>query len=63
MMKNDIDSADRPANQREEMKRAIEEILRDEIELAKPDDLAFLEFQVPHIAGRIARLRGWLDGR
>ncbi len=35
---------------------AVEAILREEIELAKPDDLAFLEFQAPRIARRIVRL-------
>ena len=33
--------------------RAIEEILREEIRLAWPDDLAFLKFQVPDIACQI----------
>ena len=32
----------------------VEKILLEEIDLAKPDDLAFLEFQVQRIAGRIA---------
>lgn len=32
-----------------------EQILRENIELAKPDDLAFLESQVPYIAARIVR--------
>ena len=34
----------------------IKAILHEQIELAKPDSLAFLESQVPYIAGRIARL-------
>ena len=34
----------------------VEDILRQEIDLARPDDLAFLEFQVPRIAQRIVRL-------
>lgn len=36
----------------------VEAIHREEIELARPDDLAFLEFQVPRIACRIASLLG-----
>ena len=31
----------------------VESILREMFELAKPDDLAFLEMQVSYIAGRI----------
>ena len=34
----------------------IQEILLEQIELAKPDSLAFLESQVPYIVGRITRL-------
>lgn len=34
--------------------KAIEAILLEEIDLAKPDDLPYLESQVPRIAGRIA---------
>jgi hypothetical protein len=33
---------------------AVQAILLEEISLAKPDDLAFLESQVPRIARRIA---------
>lgn len=33
--------------------RRVESILREELDLAKPDDLAFLELQVPRIARRI----------
>lgn len=41
----------------------VEAVLREQIELARPDDLAFLESQVPYIARRIvARLRS-RDGR
>ena len=37
--------------------KVVEAILREEFALAKPDDLAYLEFQVPGIAHRIiARL-------
>jgi hypothetical protein len=35
------------------MDAQVVEILLDEIDLAKPDDLAFLEFQVQRIASRI----------
>ncbi len=41
----------------------ISEILLEEIDLAKPDDLAFLEFQVPRIAERIAFRLGFLCDR
>ena len=34
----------------------VERVLREEFDLARPDDLAFLEFQVPRIAQRIVRL-------
>lgn len=37
----------------EKYKEAVEAILREEIGLARPDDLAFLESQVPRIASRI----------
>lgn len=37
-----------------DMVEAVKAILLQEIDLAKPDDLAFLEFQVPRIAERIA---------
>ena len=40
----------------------IQEILLEQIELAKPDSLAFLESQVPYIAGRIAHLPYSLRG-
>ena len=36
--------------------KRIEEILNEEIELSKPDSLAWFESQVPYIAPRIARL-------
>ena len=41
----------------------IEKILLEQIELAKPDSLAFLEFQVPYIAGRIVRYFDSLHGQ
>lgn len=44
-------------------KEAVEAILREEIDLARPDDLAFLEFQVPHIARRIIDRLDLQDGR
>ena len=40
----------------------VQAILREEINLAKPDDLAFLESQVPRIASRIVDLPGLGDG-
>jgi len=40
----------------------IEKILLEKIELAKPDDLAFLEFQAQPIAHEIASRLGLLDG-
>lgn len=44
--------------QNEELLSEVERILRVEIDLARPDDLAFLESQVPHIAAKIvSRLR------
>jgi hypothetical protein len=40
----------------ESLQSEIGKILCEQIELAKPDDLAFLESQVPSIAVRIVRL-------
>ncbi len=40
----------------------IEQTLREQFELAKPDDVAFLEFQSPRIAAVIAARLGLLDG-
>ena len=36
----------------------IEAVLREQLDLAKPDDLAFLESQVPYIAGCIMHRLG-----
>ena len=33
----------------------VEQILKEEIDLAKPDDLAYLEFQLPRIARDIVQ--------
>jgi hypothetical protein len=41
--------------------KEVEKVLREEVALAKPDDLAFLEFQVPRIALRIVRRLGLRD--
>lgn len=38
---------------RDAVSKAVRKILLEEIELARPDDLAFLESQVPQITGRI----------
>lgn len=46
----------------EEAVAIIERALMEQIELAKPDDVAFLEFQAPRIASVIAARLGWLDG-
>lgn len=46
----------------EQAVQIIEKALREQIELAKPDDVAFLEFQAPRIAAVIAARLGWLDG-
>jgi hypothetical protein len=40
----------------------VESILMEEIDLAKPDDVAFLESQVPHIVDRILRFLHSSDG-
>ena len=40
----------------------IEQALREQFELAKPDDVAFLEFQAGRIASVIATRLGLLDG-
>lgn len=45
-----------------EAEKEIEKILLEKIELAKPDDLAFLEFQAQLIAHEIASRLGLLDG-
>lgn len=48
------DSLKQPGQAGNEPKlKIVETILREEIDLARPDDLAFLEFQVPRIAQRI----------
>jgi hypothetical protein len=48
---------DRPVADGETQRQIIEDILRAQIDLAKPDDLAWLESQVRWIAGQIvARL-------
>ena len=44
-------------------KDLIEKILLEEIDLARPDDLAFLEWKVPSIAGRIVGCLGLRDDR
>lgn len=53
-------TSEAPSNQGALSAAEIEKILREEIDLAKPDDLAFLEFQAPHIARRIALHLGLL---
>ena len=55
-MKDTDSNSDRLALQPDkDAVEAVKKILLEEIELAKPDDLAFLEWQVPSIAGRIVR--------
>lgn len=41
----------------------IEEILREQVDLSKPDDLAYLESQIHYTASRIAARLGLPDGR
>lgn len=58
---NDSIEQTRHAGTNFDLVNAVQSILAEEIALAKPDDLAFLEFQVPRIARRIARLLGSPD--
>lgn len=56
-LKTSLGERDRPVSAKDGAD-IVELILREEIELAQPDDLGFLESQVRYIACRIAGLLG-----